>query len=48
MEKITIRELAQMAGVSQTAVSFVLNNKPGVSDETRRRVLEIIEKTNFV
>ena len=36
-----------MANVSQTAVSFVLNNKPGVSDETRKRVLEIIEKTHF-
>lgn len=47
MEKITIRELAQMAVVSQTAVSFVLNNKPGVSEETRRRVLDIIEKTNY-
>ena len=47
MKKMTIREIAQMANVSQTAVSFVLNNKPGVSDETRKRVLEIIEKTNF-
>lgn len=47
MKKMTIREIAQMANVSQTAVSFVLNNKPGVSDETRKRVLEIIEKTHF-
>lgn len=47
MKKMTIREIAQMANVSQTAVSFVLNNKPGVSDDTRKRVLEIIEKTNF-
>lgn len=31
-----------MAGVSQTTVSFVMNNTPGVSlsDETRRRVIE--------
>lgn len=47
MEKLTIREIAKMAGVSQTAVSFVMNNKPGVSDETRQRVLDIIEETNF-
>ena len=47
MKKMTIREIAQMANVSQTAVSFVLNNKPGVSDETRKRVLEIIERTHF-
>ena len=45
--KLTIRELAQLAGVSPTAVSFVLNGKPGVSDETRRRIRAIIEQTNF-
>lgn len=47
MSKLTIKEIARMAGVSQTAVSFVLNNKQGVSDETRRKVNEIIERTNF-
>ncbi len=36
-----------MAGVSVTAVSFVLNNKPGVSDETRTRVQKIIDETGF-
>ena len=45
--KLTIRELAQLAGVSPTAVSFVLNDRPGVSDETRRRIQAIIEQTNF-
>ena len=36
-----------MAGVSTTAVSFVLNNRSGVSDATRRKVQEIIERTGF-
>ena len=45
--KLTIRELAQLAGVSPTAVSFVLNDRPGVSDETRRRIQAIIDQTNF-
>ena len=45
--KITIKELAKLAGVSQTAVSFILNGKPGVSEQTRRKVLEIIEQTNY-
>lgn len=35
----TIRQIAQMAGVSPAAVSFVLNNKPGIGQETRDRVL---------
>lgn len=35
------KDIAEMLGISTTAVSLALNGKPGVSDETRRRVLEI-------
>lgn len=48
MEKLTIKEIAKLAGVSPTAVSFVINNKKGVSENTRKKVTEVIEKTNFV
>lgn len=48
MEKLTIKEIAKLAGVSPTAVSFVINNKEGVSEKTRTKVNEVIEKTNFV
>ena len=34
---MTIREIAAIAGVSPAAVSLVMNNKKGVSEETRRR-----------
>lgn len=47
MKRLTIKEIAKMAGVSATAVSFVLNNKPGVSDETREHVQRIIDETGF-
>ncbi len=47
MKKITVKEIAQMAGVSVTTVSFVLNNKPGVSDVVRKRVQEIIDENHF-
>ena len=47
MKKLTVKEIAKMAGVSVTAVSFVLNNKPGVSDETRKNVQKIIDETGF-
>lgn len=47
MSDLTIRDIARLAGVSTTAVSFVLNNKPGVSDATRRNVQEIIRQTGF-
>ena len=36
-----------MAGVSVSTVSFVLNNKEGVSEKTRKKVKEIIRKTQF-
>ncbi|MBR5314727.1 MAG: LacI family DNA-binding transcriptional regulator, partial [Clostridia bacterium] len=47
MKKLTIKEIAKMAGVSVTAVSFVLNEKPGVSEDTRKKVQAIIEETGF-
>lgn len=46
--KLTIKEIAEMAGVSPTAVSFVINDKKGVSDDTRKKILKIIEETNFM
>lgn len=35
----TVREIADLAGVSTSTVSLVLNNKPGVSPDMRRVVL---------
>lgn len=45
--KLTIRDVAKLAGVSPTAVSFVINGKGNISQETRRRVEQIIEQTGF-
>jgi DNA-binding LacI/PurR family transcriptional regulator len=47
MPKLTIKEIAKNAGVSPSAVSFVLNNRKGVSDATRKKVLDIINETQF-
>ena len=47
MANLTIRDIARMAGVSTTAVSFVLNNRGGVSEATRQKVQEIIRNTGF-
>ncbi len=46
-KKLTIREIAKMANVSPTAVSFVLNGKKGVSEKTRKKVNDIIEEMDF-
>ena len=46
-KKITIADIARLAGVSQSAVSIVMNNRPGVSDQTRERVMQIIKENNY-
>ncbi|MGB9857641.1 MAG: LacI family DNA-binding transcriptional regulator [Dictyoglomaceae bacterium] len=45
--RIKIDDIAKMAGVSKGAVSYVLNNKPGVSKEVRERILQIIKEYNY-
>jgi hypothetical protein len=37
----TIVDVAKLAGVSTAVVSYALNGRPGVSDETRKRVLQV-------
>ena len=46
-KKITITDVAAEAGVSKSSVSFVINKKKGVKDETRKRVLAAIKKLNY-
>lgn len=41
---MTIREIAAIAGVSPAAVSLVINNKKGISAETRRHLQSIMEE----
>lgn len=45
---ITAKEIANALGLSPSAVSLALNNKPGVSEETKNTVLEYAEKHGFV
>lgn len=49
-KRVTSKDVAELAGVSRTTVSFVLNNVPGVqiSDETRQRVLQAAEALGYV
>ena len=41
--RVTISDIARRAGVSKGAVSYALNDRPGVSDETRARILQIAD-----
>ena len=42
-----ILEIAKAAGVSKTTVSRVLNNKPDVNPETRKKIAELIRQHEF-
>lgn len=46
--RITIEDIAREANVSYATVSRVVNNKGYVSEETRRRVNEIIARTGYI
>lgn len=46
--KLTIKEIAEMAGVSKTTVSQILNDKGSrFSNETRQKVLAIVDKYHY-
>ncbi|MFW5889585.1 MAG: LacI family DNA-binding transcriptional regulator [Bacillota bacterium] len=45
--KITISDIAKKANVSTATVSRVLNNKSDVSDKTRKKIKNIIEKMDY-
>ncbi|WP_160720650.1 LacI family DNA-binding transcriptional regulator [Bacillus sp. USDA818B3_A] len=46
-KKLTINDIARIAGVSRQTISRVLNNKPEVNESTRKHVQRIIEKHGF-
>jgi DNA-binding LacI/PurR family transcriptional regulator len=46
-ERVTIRDIAERAGVSKGAVSYALNGRPGVSDDTRDRILSIAHELGW-
>jgi DNA-binding LacI/PurR family transcriptional regulator len=45
--RLTIADIAREVGVSPSAVSFALNGRPGVSEATRARILQVAEKMNW-
>lgn len=47
MARITINEIARRCGVSKGAVSYALNGRPGVSAETRERILTVARELGW-
>lgn len=45
--RATIKDIAKRAGVSKGAVSYALNGRPGVSEDTRERILAIADELGW-
>jgi LacI family transcriptional regulator len=45
--RLSLEDIAKKAGVSRSTVSRVINKEPYVSEKTRTRVMEIIDKESF-
>ena len=45
---MTINEIAALAGVSKSTVSRVINGSKNVNEKTRKRILEIIKKNDYI
>lgn len=44
---MTIYDIAKIAGVSASSVSRVINNKPGINEENRKRIQEILKEYHY-
>ena len=48
MAEITIKDIAKECGVGISTVSRALNNHPDINPDTRKKIMEVIEKTGFI
>ncbi len=46
-KNFTLKEIAAQLGVSISTISKALNDRPGISDETRKRILESLKNFNY-
>ena len=47
MSRVTINDIARQAGVSKGAVSYALNGRPGVSEKTRTKILDVASELGW-
>ena len=48
-EKVTIKDIARVAGVSVATVSYVINNRPdqSISEEVRQKIWQVVNMLNY-
>ena len=47
MKQVTIKDVAKAAGVSYSTVSRAMSGSPGISEQTRRRIVRLCEEMNY-
>lgn len=48
MSRLTIKEIAELAGVNKATVSRVLNGNANISEKTRQKIMDIVREHNYV
>lgn len=48
MKRLRLEDIAKLAGVSKATVSMVVNDRKGIGDETRKRVLAVVASEGYV
>lgn len=48
METITIKDVARICGVGVSTVSRAINNQPGINEETKIKILQVIKENNYI
>ena len=44
---VTLKDIAEMAGVHKSTVDKVIHNRPGVSDKKREEIKKLLEETGY-
>ncbi len=44
---VSMKEIAKICGVSEGTVDRAINNRPGIKEETKQRILEVAEQMNY-
>lgn len=48
MDSVTIKDIAKICGVGVSTVSRAINNNPGINEETKNMVMEVIREYNYI
>lgn len=48
MADLTIKDIAKICGVGTSTVSRAINNDPGINQDTRKKILKVIEEQHYV